>query len=36
MLCSTEFLGQGHIRHTWTCDTCDHEFRTAVALPDDF
>ena len=33
---ATEFLGQGNIRHTWTCETCDHEFRTAVALPDDF
>jgi len=30
---ATEFLGRGHIRHTWSCDTCDHQFWTAVSLP---
>jgi len=30
---ATEFLGQGRIRNTWSCDSCDFEFWTAVALP---
>lgn len=30
---ATEFLGKGQIRNVWSCDTCEHEFRTAVALP---
>lgn len=29
----TEFLGKGLIRNTWSCESCDHEFRTAIALP---
>jgi hypothetical protein len=27
-----EFAGEGCIRHTWSCDTCGNEFRTAVEL----
>jgi hypothetical protein len=30
---ATEFLGHGKIRNTWSCESCDHEFRTAWALP---
>lgn len=30
---ATEFLGQGKISNVWSCDTCEHEFRTAFALP---
>ena len=30
---ATEFLGQGVISHLWSCDTCEHEFRTAFAVP---
>lgn len=29
---ATEFLGHG-IRNTWCCESCEHEFRTAFALP---
>jgi transcription elongation factor Elf1 len=28
---AAEFLGQGRIRHTWSCDECGHEFRTLAA-----
>lgn len=30
---ATEFAGRGLIIHTWSCDECDHEFRTAVRIP---
>lgn len=30
---ATEFLGHGEIRNTWSCETCEHEFRTACAVP---
>lgn len=30
---ATEFLGHGEIRNTWSCESCEHEFRTALALP---
>lgn len=30
---ATEFLGHGRIRNIWSCDLCDHEFRTAFAVP---
>ena len=26
----SEFAGEGRIRHTWICEPCGHEFRTAV------
>jgi transposase-like protein len=29
------FLGRGQIFHTWRCETCDHEFNTAVVIPED-
>lgn len=28
-----EFAGCGRIRHTWTCEACEHEFRTSVQIP---
>ena len=30
---ATEFLGEGKISNIWSCDSCDHEFRTALAVP---
>jgi hypothetical protein len=29
---ATEFLGKGQIRNTWSCESCDHEFHTALAF----
>jgi len=28
----SEFSPAGHIRHAWSCDECDHEFVTSIAL----
>lgn len=30
---ATAFLGKGRIENTWSCDSCDHKFSTAFALP---
>ncbi len=30
---ATEFLGHGKISNIWSCDRCEHEFRTAFAVP---
>lgn len=30
---SAEFTGCGHIRNIWTCEVCEHEFRTSVQIP---
>jgi hypothetical protein len=30
---ATEFLGDGKIRNTWSCDACAHEFRVALVVP---
>jgi hypothetical protein len=30
---ATEFLGKGMISNTWSCDSCEHEFRTAFSVP---
>jgi len=30
---ATEFLGHGKIRNTLSCASCEHEFRTAYAMP---
>ncbi len=30
---ATHFLGRGKIQNTWSCDRCDHEFSTDVAMP---
>ena len=30
---ATEFQGQGKITNVWSCDHCEHEFRTALAVP---
>ena len=27
------FLDKGKIKNTWSCETCEHEFCTALALP---
>jgi hypothetical protein len=27
---AAEFAGEGRVHHTWLCDACGHEFRTAV------
>jgi len=29
----TEFHGQGWILNTWSCESCEHQFRTVVSLP---
>jgi transposase-like protein len=29
----TEYFGGGHIRNSWSCDICQHEFQTAVEMP---
>lgn len=29
---ATEFRGKGRICNSWICDSCDHEFRTAVEI----
>jgi ribosomal protein S27AE len=28
----SEFSPAGRIRHVWSCDQCDHEFVTSIAL----
>lgn len=30
---ATEYFGAGRIRHSWSCEACQHEFQTAVELP---
>jgi hypothetical protein len=30
---ATEYFGQGRIRHSWSCEACQHEFQTAVVMP---
>lgn len=32
---ATEFLGHGKITNIWACDTCEYEFRTAHAVPNE-
>ena len=29
---ATEFRGKGRIHNSWICDSCDHEFCTAVQI----
>ena len=29
---TTEFLASGHVRHTWHCDACEHDFATKIRL----
>ena len=31
----SEFVRDGLIHHTWSCDACGHEFRTTVELSRD-
>lgn len=30
---ATEYAGNGRIHHSWSCESCQHEFRTAVEMP---
>lgn len=29
---TSEFLGAREVRHTWACDDCGHDFRTAIRI----
>jgi transcription elongation factor Elf1 len=29
---ASEYLREGHIRHSWACESCGQEFQTAVIL----
>ncbi len=29
---ASEYLREGHIRHSWACESCGHGFQTAVTL----
>lgn len=29
---ASEYLREGHIRHSWACKSCGHDFQTAVTL----
>jgi len=29
---TSEFLGPREVRHTWACDECGHDFRTAIRI----
>ena len=29
---ASEFLRDGHIRHSWACEECGQEFKTSVEL----
>ena len=29
---ASEFLRDGQIRHSWACESCGHDFQTAVTL----
>lgn len=29
---SSEFVGAGHVRHSWACDSCGEEFQTTVEM----
>lgn len=29
---TSEFLGEREVRHTWACDDCGHDFRTAIRV----
>lgn len=31
---ATSYFGDGRIRHSWSCDACQHEFETAVEVPE--
>lgn len=30
---ATAYVGEGRIRHSWSCEACRHEFQTAVEMP---
>lgn len=27
---ASEYVGEGRVRHSWSCDGCGHSFQTAV------
>jgi predicted RNA-binding Zn-ribbon protein involved in translation (DUF1610 family) len=29
---TSEFIGAREVRHTWACDDCGHDFRTAIRV----
>jgi RNase P subunit RPR2 len=29
---TSEFVGAREVRHTWACDDCGHDFRTAIRI----
>jgi hypothetical protein len=29
---ASEFVSKSRVRHTWSCETCGHEFSTSVRL----
>jgi hypothetical protein len=29
----SEYIDERHIRHLWTCDSCDYRFETLVCYP---
>ena len=31
---ASEYLREGHIRHSWACGSCGQEFQTTVTLAD--
>jgi len=31
---ASQFVSEGKVRHFWSCDSCGHEFATAVKLID--
>ncbi len=31
---ASEFLPDGHIRHSWACESCGEEFQTSVEIAD--
>jgi RNase P subunit RPR2 len=30
---ASEFVDEGRIQHSWACDSCGNQFRTAIRVP---
>jgi hypothetical protein len=28
----SEYMGDGRVRHTWSCDACGHEFQASIEI----
>jgi hypothetical protein len=28
----SEYLGDGRVRHSWSCDACGHEFKASIEV----